>query len=147
MTSQCEQCNSLKRIPKEIFEQTSSPSPTTVGTQFAADIIQRKKQRILINRDTLSSYTTSCIIPDETGDSLRTAILINTLPIRMPTSTVRVDNASGFVTLRDDHLLKANGIMLDFGNVNDSHLSRSVRVNIAGRGHARVAVKTKVGDR
>ena len=35
----------------------------------------------------------------------------------MPSCTIRVDNAPGLVTLKDNHLLKANGIILDFGKV------------------------------
>ena len=113
----CEICNSLKQVPKEIFEQSNSSSPASVGSEFAADVIQRKKQHILVVRDILSSYTTSSIIPEETGGTLRTGLLINTASIRMPSCTIRVDNAPGLVTLKDDHLLKANGIILDFGKV------------------------------
>ena len=113
----CEICNSLKQVPKEIFEQSNSSSPSSVGSEFAADVIQRKKQHILVVCDILSSYTTPSIITEETGDTLRTGLLINTASIRMPSCTILVDNAPGLVTLKDDHLLKANGIILDFGKV------------------------------
>ena len=74
-------------------------------------------QNILAVRDTLSSYTVSCIIPNQTGESLREALLITTAPIRLSPCEIRLDNAPGFVTLKDDHLLKANGISLDLGRV------------------------------
>ena len=117
ITSQCQLCNSLKSVPKEIFEQSSSVSPPTIGGKFAADVIQRQKQCILAVRDNLSSYTLSCIVPNQTGESLRTALLMCTSSIRLPTCEIRLDNAPGFVTLRNDHLLSANGISLDFGKV------------------------------
>ena len=117
VTANCQLCNSLKQVPKEIFEQSCSLSPTTVGSKFAADVIQRKKQSILAVRDVLSSYTLSCIVPDQTGDSLRAALILCTTPIRLSTCEIRLDNAPGLVTLKDDHLLKANGISLDFGRV------------------------------
>ena len=114
VSKNCEQCNSLIHIPKEIFDQSTTLSPPSVGSKFAADVIRRKSQVILVVRDVLSSYTTSSIITDERGDTLRSALLLNTTPIRQPTCTIRVDNAPGFITLKNDHLLKANGVTLDF---------------------------------
>lgn len=119
--AKCDLCNSLKHIPREIFKQSNSKSPTFVGSEFAADVIRRTKQHILVVRETLSSYTSTSIIPDETGDSLRTGLLINTTPIRLPSCTVRVDGASGFLTLKDDHLLNAKGISLDFGRIKNTN--------------------------
>ena len=80
-----------------MFAQSSSPSPASVESKFAADVIQRKKQLILVIRDVLSSYTTSSIISDETGDTLRTGLLMNTTSIRLPSCTIHVDNAPGFL--------------------------------------------------
>ena len=51
----CGQCNSLKSVKKELFEQTSSASPTKPGEQFAADVIQRFKQKIFAMRDVHTS--------------------------------------------------------------------------------------------
>lgn len=117
VTTQCELCNSLKSVPKEIFEQSSSLSPATVGRKFAADVIQRQKQHILAIRDTLSSYTMSCILPDQTGESLRTALLISSAPIRLSPCEIRLDNAPGFIKIKGDHILKEKGITLDFGKI------------------------------
>ena len=71
----CHLCSALKKVPREMFEQTSSPSPTSIGQQFAADVIRRNKQAIFALRDTHSSFTTATIIPDETTASLRKALL------------------------------------------------------------------------
>ena len=37
--------------------------------------------------------------------------------LRGPSSTIRVDNAPGFVSLRSDVTLRSHGISLDYGNV------------------------------
>ena len=113
----CNQCNSLKRLRKELFQQSSSPSPTKPGEQFAADVIQRIRQLILVTRDVHTSFTTAEIIPDQTAASLRAALLETTSFIRLPSCTIRIDNAPAFLTLRDDSVLSAQGIALDLGRV------------------------------
>ena len=113
----CSQCTALKQVPKEMFTQSSTPSPEAPGQAFAADIFKRTKQCIHAIRDIHSSYTVASIIPDETADSLRTALLTSTSSIRTPLCTVRVDSAPGFKTLKNDQRLVAQGITLDFGRV------------------------------
>ena len=112
----CHQCSALKKIPKEMFEQTSSPSPTTIGQQFAADVIRRSKQAIFALRDIHSAYTTATIIPDEKAPSLRAALLKCSF-LRAPSCTVRVDSAPAFKSLKEDAMLSSKGMSLDLGNV------------------------------
>ena len=113
----CAQCNSLKHFPKEIFQQSSSPTPTGPGQQFACDVICRSLQKICVVRDVHSSFTSATIIPDETAVSLRSALLTNTSLLRTPSSIIRVDNAPGFQNLKSDQILSSNGITLEFGRV------------------------------
>ena len=87
IANNCDQCNALKSIPKKMIKQTSSPSPTAPGREFASDVMRRNKQNILVTRDTLSSFTSAKIVPDETAPSLRTAC------------TIRVDRATGLQAL------------------------------------------------
>ena len=47
---QCAHCNSLKRLTREMFDQSSSPS-TGPGQQFAADGICRQRQKVFSVRD------------------------------------------------------------------------------------------------
>lgn len=117
----CNQCNSLKTIGKELFQQSSSASPTKPGEQFASDVIRRCAQCIFVSRDIHTSYTTASIIPNETSDSLRSALLDSTSLIRLPSCSIRVDNAPGFKPLKCDPVLTSHGLSLDFGrakNVN-----------------------------
>ena len=112
----CHQCASLKKIPKEMFVQTSSASPSTIGVQFAADVIKRNTQAIFALRDIHSAFTTASVIPDETASSLRSALLLCSF-LRAPTCTIRVDNAPGFKSLKNDAVLLSKGISIDLGNV------------------------------
>ena len=117
VTESCAQCNSLKKLDRELLLQSSSPSPTAPGEQFASDVIRRHSQRIFATRDIHTSYTTASIIKDETADSLRDALLDGTSLLRMPSCTVRVDNAPGFKPLQNDSILCTHGLTLDFGRV------------------------------
>ena len=117
VTDSCSQCNSLKKLDRELFHQSSSPRATSPGEQFAADVIRRHSQRIFATRDVHTSYTTASIITDETADSLRSALLDTTSLMRMPSCTVRVDNAPGFRPLLNDSILRSNGLAIDFGRV------------------------------
>ncbi len=113
----CTHCNSLKPLNKELFAQTSTASPTTPGQQFAGDVIERVQQKILIVREVLTSFTSASIIRDQKADTLRCGILDNTSLIRLPSSVIRVDNAPGFASLKDDEILSKHGIKLDFGRI------------------------------
>ena len=113
----CSHCNSLKRLPPEICEQTSSPSPTKIGEQFAVDVIRRCSQKIFTTREVHSSFTSAMILSDEKADTLRDALLQETTMLRSLHCSIRVDNAPGFVSLKNDKTLLHNGIHLDFGRV------------------------------
>jgi len=63
------------------------------------------------------------IIEDETADYLRTTILLNTSFIRAPQSTIHIDSASGFQSLRNNTMLSEHGITLDFGYVKTKTLT------------------------
>ena len=117
----CSQCTALKSLPKETFSQASSPSPEAPGQLFAADVIRRSKQAIFAIRDVHSSFTVAEIIPGETANALQSALITTTTNLRLPQCSVRIDNAPGFNSLRNDQQLCAHGISLDFGrtkNVN-----------------------------
>ena len=115
--SACHQCNSKRYLPREMFEQFLTPSPTAPGQQFASDVIHCDGQRLFAIWDVHSSFTSAMIIPDESAGSLRSAILLTTFMLHTPSSIVRADNASGFQSLRKDRSLASHGIALDFGHV------------------------------
>ena len=117
VVTSCSQCNALKVMKKELFSQSSSESPTAPGQHFACDVIERNLQKIFATRDVLTSYTTASIIPNQTADTLRSAILDGTSLIRLPSCVIRLDNAPGIQALKDDIMLSSQGIHLELGRV------------------------------
>ena len=117
VVDQCEFCNSIKAVPAEIFDQSTSMSNSAPGHVFFADVLRCCRQKICVVRDVHSSFTTASIIPDVTAPSLRNALLVNTCVLRSPQCQVRIDTASGFQSLRHDSSLQDDDIELDFGYI------------------------------
>ena len=115
VSNSCDICLALKKVPKELFEQTSSQPPCHPGRSMAADVICRAGQKILVVRDTLTSFTAATFIQNETASEYRDAIMMCTLPMKSEISNVRVDCAPGLRALEFDVNLKSMGICLDFG--------------------------------
>ena len=115
VSDNCDSCRALKKAPKEIFEQSSSSPPSHPGSSLAADVICRSGQKILVARDTLTSYTTATFIQGETVSEYRDGLIICTLPMKSQLSSVRVDCAPGLKPLKNDKTLHFHGIFLDYG--------------------------------
>ena len=124
VTGTCHICSSLESFTHAKESQTCSDPPDGVGTQFAADVIRRERQYIFLLREVVTSYTWSTIIPNEQASSLREALLLLCIPIRPmdgPQAVVRVDYATGFVSLKEDDQLASYGIVLDIGRVKNKN--------------------------
>ena len=121
VVDECQLCNSMKAIPAEVFKQSPTKSPSSPGCIFFADVLRRCRQKVCVVRDVHSSYTTASFVPDETAQSLKTALLISTSMLRGPECKVRIDTASGFNSLRHDTSLQDYGIELDFGYVKNKN--------------------------
>lgn len=115
----CHQCAALKKVPSVVQEQTTSPPSETVGCQFAADVIKRERQLILVVRECVTSYTSTMILDDERRDSLREGLIrlcIELHPLDGPFALVRTDPAPGFKALVDDDILAKYRLSIDIGN-------------------------------
>ena len=133
IVSNCELCRSLQELPKELFSE-STEQTAVFGQNFSADILKKDGQLIFLCREKLSQFTTSKIIPDETADSLRDAIVAATVEF-MPQSgaIVQVDCAPGLQTLAkesnmDGSVLKKLGIVIDMGrtlNINKNPIAEN----------------------
>ena len=66
----CHTCASLRNLPKPLIEHNSETPPDRVGVSFAADVLKRCKQTVLIPRGTKTSFTTTSIISDEKSATL-----------------------------------------------------------------------------
>ena len=114
----CHTCAALAKIPRSLIVQSSSDPPEVEGIQFASDVLRRERQMILVVREYVSSFTTTCIISSEQQGDLRNGLiklLVGVVPLDGPCAIVRVDPASGFKALRGDAILKKHRIELDLG--------------------------------
>ena len=116
----CHQCLSLRKLPKVLIEDSSHP-PSGLATNFAADVVERNCQKILVVRENLSLYTKATFIPDQKAETLKIALLQLLLDIIPETGAhVRVDAAPGFQTLlsessMDNSLLKKFNVKIVIG--------------------------------
>lgn len=117
ITDNCDVCLSLKKAPREIFEQSSSPPAAHPGQSLAADVICRAGQKILVVRDSLTSFTTATFVENESAAEYRDGLIICTLPLKAQLASVRVDCAPGLKPLQNDTSLHSYGIFVDFGRV------------------------------
>ena len=114
----CHTCLSLQKFPDSLVKQTSEDPPESIGVSFAADILKRDRQLLL--RKTVTSYTAACIVSYEKQTTLReaSACLATALhPLHGPSAVIRVDPAPGFMALRNDETLKSLRLSLAIGRV------------------------------
>ena len=117
ITDACDVCAALKSVPRHMIQQSSSEPPVAVGVSFAADVMKRYKQLVLVLRETVSSYTVTMLVNDEGKNSLRSGIICLASMIAGRGKSVRVDPGPGLVSLVSDPELCANGITLELGRV------------------------------
>ena len=70
----CHTCLSLQKFPDSLIKQTSEDPPETIGLSFAADILKRERQYVLILREKVTSYTKASTVHDEKQTTLREAL-------------------------------------------------------------------------
>ena len=119
VTQACHQCAALRQTPKMREEQSSSPPPDAVGVSFAADVIKRSRQLILVVRECVTSFTATTLLEDERHNTLRDALIrlcVQIRPLDGPSAVIRTDPASGFKALTEDLLLKHHRITIEIGN-------------------------------
>ena len=117
-TKRCHTCSSLASVPKALCPQMTSDPPQSINQYFAADVIRRERQFILVLREYVSSLTQAMLIENERHTTLQKSILsllLNHLSINNSNVTVRVDPAPGFQALINDPLLQQHGISLEIG--------------------------------
>ena len=71
----CHPCAALRRTPNAGAEQSSLPPPGAVGVSFAADVLRRSRQYIFVLRESVTSFTSSLLLPDERHETLRGALV------------------------------------------------------------------------
>ena len=117
VTSACDTCSSLESIPAHLVEQSTTEAPSHIGTSFAADVMKRNKQLVLVVRETVSSYTVTMFVSGEGKEPLREALLVLCLPIKTSHGKVRIDSGPGIAALVNDPVLLENGLVVEVGRV------------------------------
>jgi hypothetical protein len=123
-TEGCHTCATISKSPKFVEQQTTSDPPESIGISFAADVIKQNRQLILLLRECVTSYTTSCLIPSEDHIALRDGILklsIELCPLDGPPAIIRVDPAPGFNKLKEDSILQSHRISLEIGRIKNKN--------------------------
>ena len=103
-------------IPRAIFRV----APDAIRVNFAADVMKRNKQLILLPSESVTSYTVAQIIPDEKSDILRDTLIqlcMELHPLDRPNTVIRVDPAPGFRAMREDKTLDHFSISIEVGSV------------------------------
>ena len=116
----CHQCASLRDTPHTTIPQSTGNPPEVVGISYAADVIKREKQLILVLRECVTSDTASCLIDDERRDTLRDSLVklcIGLRPLDGPPAVIRTDPAPGFAALVKDALLSTYRLTIELGRV------------------------------
>jgi hypothetical protein len=119
-TSGCHQCVSLRKILNTIVTQSTEDPPDGVGVSFAADVMKREKQLVLIVRECVTSYTMTCFISNETCAELRDALIsmcIQLRPMDGPPATIRTDPAPGFSALVNDEGMQHHRLSVEIGRI------------------------------
>ncbi|KAK3096607.1 hypothetical protein FSP39_001634 [Pinctada imbricata] len=124
VTAGCHTCASLLKAPHVLQPQSSSDPPAGVGYQFAADVMRRERQLILVVREYITSFTASTLIESERHDSLREGLIklcIEMRPLDGPFSVIRSDPAPGFAALIDDQLMKQQRLVIEIGRIKNKN--------------------------
>jgi len=120
----CHTCTSLKKMSNSPPPATTSDPPPTVGVSFASDVIRRFRQKILLVRETVTSYTSACIIDGEDHTELRNGLIrlcIGLRPLDGPPAIIRTDPAPGFNKLIDDPVLTDQRLSIEIGRVKNNN--------------------------
>ena len=124
VSDSCHTCASLKKFPTCLTSESSEDPPEDVGVSFAANIIRRCRQFTFLLRECTTSYTTSCLVPDEKSDALREALaqlVVGLHPLDGPQAVIRVDPERGFVSLKNSNALQHLGISVEVGRVKNTN--------------------------
>lgn len=123
VTSKCHQCSAIKEVPHALVPQSTEDPPDHFGQSFAADVVKRHGQKILVLRECVSSYTLATFIQRETAEDTSAGLiqLSNLMrPSPLCPMVIRVDPAASHKSLFiNSDVLKAQNIRLEIGRVHN----------------------------
>ena len=75
VTNGCHTCVALLNAPRTVIQQSTNDPPDTIGASFAANILKRECQLVLVLRECVTSYTATCFVDNECHTTLITLCL------------------------------------------------------------------------
>jgi hypothetical protein len=108
----------VRKVPHFQQEQDSADPPKSVGISFAADVLKREQQLVLVVRECVTSFKLTALLEDERKDTLRDALVqlcVELRPLDGPRAVVRTDPAPGFAALLKEDLLHHHRISVKVG--------------------------------
>jgi hypothetical protein len=123
VVSNCERFNSTKVVSQFRETYSNQTKPSKPGTHAAADVLVREGQKVMVLREVLTSHTATKLIENQKHEELKKALICLALQYKTEDDiTIRLDNAPGFLPLKEDPLLAEYRIKLDFGEAkNPNH--------------------------
>lgn len=120
----CHTCASLLNVPHTSIVQSTMDPPEVIGIAFAADVMKRERQLVLVVRECVTSYTSTCLLDSERHDDLRDALIrlcIEQRPLDGPIAIIRTDPAPGFQALVNDQSLNSHRLNIEIGRVKNNN--------------------------
>ena len=124
VTAACHTSAALQKLPSSLVSQSTENPPEVVGLSFAPDVIKRYRELILVLRECTTSFTVSCVMPDEKHHTLRdalTRLVIGLHPLDGPRAVIRVDPAPGFLSISNNDSLKHINVSLEVGRIKNKN--------------------------
>ena len=90
ITSNCKICQSNRVLPKEIKHFSSVTKPSSPGTIFVIDVMNRAKQSIIVCRDAFSDFVTTAILKSEKAEDLKDGLIAATSADKEKVSLVKI---------------------------------------------------------
>ena len=114
----------LRNVPHDIVKQSTGDPTDGVNVIFAADIVKRARQLILVVRECATSYTSTYLVEDDRHETKRGALIRLCVELRMldgPLAVICTDPAPGFTSLVDDKLLLHHRIDIKIGWIKNNN--------------------------
>ncbi len=120
----CHQCISLRKFRIPSTPDSTSAPYNTVGSNFAADIIQRVSQKILVLSEEVTKFTQATLIDSENHHDVLHGLKELILPLHppcSPTAVLKLDPAPAMQTLHRSQALQDINIQIELGNAKNKN--------------------------
>ena len=125
VVTNCSVCTALRTLPQQ-FSEESTTMNDTFGAYHSADVIKQNCQLIFISREKLTQFVYTKLIPDESANSIREALLAGCIEL-LPQAggCIQVDPGSSLQTLAKeagldkDSIFKRFNIKIDLGRTHN----------------------------